>query len=264
MNEEGGTEMIPVVVRKVKIGEGIPKICVPIVGRTETEILGQARLIRNLPADIVEWRADWYQEVFDWEKMRRVLSQLRKILDDIPILFTFRTSMEGGEMEIGDQEYLQLNQKVAETEFVDLIDVEVFSKKSVAKDVIDYARMRNICVIASNHDFVKTSRKEELITTLQEMERSGADILKIAVMPTCEADVETLLDATKEMAEKTEKPLITMSMSKLGEISRTTGERYGSAVTFGTAGEASAPGQIPVRELKMRLEEFHEPQIKKG
>ena len=132
MNEEGGTEMIPVVVRKVKIGEGIPKICVPIVGRTETEILGQARLIRNLPADIVEWRADWYQEVFDWEKMRRVLSQLRTILDDIPILFTFRTSMEGGEMEIGDQEYLQLNQKVAETEFVDLIDVEVFSKKSVA------------------------------------------------------------------------------------------------------------------------------------
>jgi 3-dehydroquinate dehydratase-1 len=35
--------MNPVVVRNVAIGEGIPKICVPIVGKTREEILDAAR-----------------------------------------------------------------------------------------------------------------------------------------------------------------------------------------------------------------------------
>ena len=45
-----------------------------------------------------------------------------------------------------------------------------------------------------------------------------------------------------------------MSMGKLGVISRICGEVFGSAVTFGTAGKASAPGQLPANQL------FHLPQ----
>lgn len=37
--------MNPVVVRNVAIGEGIPKICVPIVGKTREEILDAAKKI---------------------------------------------------------------------------------------------------------------------------------------------------------------------------------------------------------------------------
>ena len=36
--------MNPVVVRNVKIGEGIPKICVPIVGITREEILESGKI----------------------------------------------------------------------------------------------------------------------------------------------------------------------------------------------------------------------------
>ena len=39
--------MNPVVVRNVKIGEGIPKICVPIVGVTREEILAAGARIRT-------------------------------------------------------------------------------------------------------------------------------------------------------------------------------------------------------------------------
>ena len=55
--------MIPVNVRSVKIGEGIPKICVPIVGVTVDDIINEANAIVSLPADVVEWRADWYEDV---------------------------------------------------------------------------------------------------------------------------------------------------------------------------------------------------------
>ena len=37
--------MKPVIVRNIRIGEGIPKICVPIVGRNREEILQKGKFI---------------------------------------------------------------------------------------------------------------------------------------------------------------------------------------------------------------------------
>ena len=70
--------MNPVIVRDIKIGEGRPKICVPLVGATEKEILDQAAELSGLPVDIVEWRADWFEEVFDFERVNQVLVKLRE------------------------------------------------------------------------------------------------------------------------------------------------------------------------------------------
>jgi 3-dehydroquinate dehydratase-1 len=44
-----------------------------------------------------------------------------------------------------------------------------------------------------------------------------------------------------------------MSMGKLGAVSRFTGSVFGSALTFGTVGKSSAPGQIPAVKLKELL-----------
>ena len=87
-------------VRGVKIGEGIPKIIVPIVGTTEKEILDAAVSLRGAVMDLTEWRADYFDGVFDFAKVERVLKELRKELGSIPILFTFRTAGEGGEKDI--------------------------------------------------------------------------------------------------------------------------------------------------------------------
>ena len=51
-------------IRNIALGEGIPKICVPIVARTCEAILEEAKRIRALSADLVEWRADWFEDVF--------------------------------------------------------------------------------------------------------------------------------------------------------------------------------------------------------
>lgn len=45
-----------------------------------------------------------------------------------------------------------------------------------------------------------------------------------------------------------DRPIITMSMAGTGVISRLCGEVFGSALTFGAAGKASAPGQMGVNE----------------
>ena len=87
------------------------------------------------------------------------------------------------------------------------------------------------------------------------MQELGTDVAKFAVMPTCERDVLTLLSATLTMKEQhNDTPVITMSMGRLGALSRVCGTLSGSAVTFGTAGRASAPGQLPADLLKTFLE----------
>ena len=62
---------------------------------------------------------------------------------------------------------------------------------------------------------------------------------------------------TAKARELINRPIITMSMGKLGLISRLCGEVFGSALTFGCAGQASAPGQIDAKELKAVLEITH-------
>ena len=245
-------------VRGVKIGEGVPKICVPIVGKTKEEILAAARSFEDVALDVVEWRVDWFEGVFDFAQVEDVLKDLRPALGETPILFTFRTSKEGGEKEISVSDYAALNIAAAQSGYVDLIDVEAFTGDEVVKTIINAAHEAGVKVIASNHDFFKTPEKEEIIRRLRMMQDFGADIPKMAVMPTCKQDVLTLLSATLEMSEKyADRPIITMSMAGTGVVSRLTGETFGSALTFGAASKASAPGQVGVHELKQVLDIIH-------
>ena len=245
-------------VRGVRIGEGIPKICVPIVGKTRNEILAAAESFESVKKDVVEWRADWFEGVFDFAQVEAVLKELRRVLGNTPILFTFRTANEGGEKAIEPAAYAELNKRAAATGLIDLVDVEAFTGDEIVTSIISHAHANGVKVIASNHDFAKTPEKDEIVRRLRKMQTLGADIPKIALMPTCKKDVLTLLEATLEMSEQyADRPIITMSMAGTGVVSRLTGETFGSALTFGAASKASAPGQIGVHELKQVLDIIH-------
>ena len=250
--------MKAVEVRNIKIGEGIPKICVPIVGITKEDIINEAKTFDNIPVDVVEWRVDWFESVFDIEKVKDVLEDLRQVLKDTPILFTFRTSKEGGEKSIEPEDYAKLNIKAAQTGYVDFIDVEIFTGDAIVTKIIDGAHAAGVKVIAYKHDFHKTPEKSDIIYRLRKMQDMNADIPKIAVMPQNKKDVLTLLSATEEMTSLyADRPIITMSMAGTGVISRLCGEVFGSSMTFGAAKKASAPGQMGVKDLETVLGLLH-------
>ena len=243
-------------VRGVKIGEGVPKICVPIVGKTKEEILAAAKSFADVKMDVVEWRVDWFDGVFDFAQVEDVLKDLRPALGNTPILFTFRTSKEGGEKAIEPDVYVELNKKAAAT---GLVDVEAFTGDSYVKEIIEAAHEAGVAVVASNHDFDKTPDKDDIVGRLRKMQELDADIPKIAVMPQNKKDVLTLLAATEEMvSEYADRPVITMSMAGTGLISRLCGEVFGSALTFGAVGKASAPGQMNAADLNTVLNLIHE------
>ncbi len=247
-------------VRNMKLGEGLPKICVPLTETTFDALVYAVRNLSDSTFDFVEWRADFYEAFRDSEARTEALQMLRDELGETPILFTIRTKEEGGQADISVAEYESINRNVVETGFADLVDVELMKgddvMKRLCKAASDTAHSCSpVKIVGSRHDFQKTPDKSVIIDSLCRMQNLGADVAKFAVMPTCERDVLTLLSATIAMKEShNNTPFITMSMGPLGAVSRVCGSLTGSAVTFGTVGNASAPGQLPANLLKTFLE----------
>lgn len=242
------------------IHTGKPKICVPVTGKTEQEIFLQAeQILMEEAVDLAEWRMDFYEFAEDSEKIIHILEEMDKILPDLPFLVTLRTKEEGGEQEISFEDYKKLLLAAAESGYADFIDVEVYKQREQTAFFVEQLHKKGILVIGSSHDFQKTPSGEVLESRLEEMiQIFKTDIPKIAVMPVNPKDVAVLLLATARIKEKyPNQPVITMSMSGLGCISRMSGEIFGSAVTFASLGKISAPGQLPVSELKQILEYLH-------
>lgn len=250
--------MKTVKVKNVVLGEGKPKICIPLVDATRKSLADSARRVLAYPCDLIEWRADYYNTKYDPEETAAAIQTLRSILGDFPILYTMRTGREGGMSELTDEEYERTIVTTIESARPDLIDIELSRGDDFMKDMVARAHDRGIAVVASCHAFRNTPPKEELVETMRRMQVLGADIAKYAVMPNSPRDVIELLDATLTMQEKyDDTPLITMSMGKPGIVSRLCGEVFGSCLTFGTAGASSAPGQIPADQLKHILDILH-------
>lgn len=250
--------MKTVTLRGVEIGTGRPKIIVPIVASTQAGILERAAELKTQPLDVVEWRVDFYDSALDLPQVLETLRKLRETLEEIPLLFTFRTKKEGGEKLPEPEAYIAINTAVAQSGDADAIDIEIFSGDDVVQRCISAAHAAGTAVVGSNHDFEKTPAKSDLIYRLRKMQDMGADIAKIAVTPNSAEDIITLLDATQEMHFcYAHCPIITMSMSD-GVITRLCGEVFGSAMTFGMVGQASAPGQIPVDQLQTVIDILHQ------
>lgn len=255
----------PIMIKTLSLGDGQPKICVPLTGGTAEELFQEAEKIKEAGADLAEWRADFYEDLSDTDRLVKTMGGIAGILSGIPsgipLLFTVRTEKEGGKAGISPEEYESINLAAARSGFADLVDVEVFSCGHPEK-LIRRIQETGVKVIGSSHDFQKTDSREILLERFKEMDGTGADILKMAVMPDEFDDVAAIMQVTSEMVHKyTDRPVISMAMGGLGSISRIAGENFGSAVTFATVGAASAPGQFPIQELRTMMEVLHQKNI---
>ena len=250
--------MQTVQIKNVTLGEGAPKIIVSLMAKDIAAVKSEALAYRSADFDILEWRGDHFAAIADTAAALEALRELRAVFPDKPILFTFRSKKEGGEEELAPEAYIALNIAMAESGLVDAIDLELFTGDALVSQAIARAHAKGVKVIMSNHDFHKTPAKEEIVKRLTKMQELGADVPKIALMPESKTDVLTVLAATLEVSEKIAgRPIITMSMSKTGVISRLAGEVFGSAATFGAVQKASAPGQISVTDLRTVLSIIH-------
>lgn len=241
----------PVTVRGVVIGGPVPLICLPLVEGKKEKILLEADRLVALQPDLLEWRVDACELVENVEECLTLLREIRKSIGRIPLIFTCRIALEGGLKKLRQEKRLELFTGAISSGNVDLVDIELCNEEKFVNDIQECAKAHNVKVILSFHDFKDTPSEPFIYSKLVEAQTAGADIVKLAAMPETYGDVLTLLSATnKARNERVTVPIITMSMGRLGVVSRLAGGLFGSDITFAIGLQSSAPGQIPIKELK--------------
>jgi 3-dehydroquinate dehydratase-1 len=242
-------------VRGRKLGGETPLICSPLVGRTHERLLEEAAAVAAKSPDVIEWRVDYFEGIGDTAAVLETGRALRARVGDAPIVFTRRSIKEGGEpIGIGDAEVVRLYEAVGASRLVDFLDFEMGNDPEHVRAVRESARAHQTRLILSYHNFGYTPGADLLVRCFLEAERLGADVAKVAVMPRDCGDVLTLLAATNEAYGKARIPLISMSMGPLGSVTRMIGGVFGSSLSFAVGEGSSAPGQIPIAQLKLVYE----------
>lgn len=240
------------------IGKGKPLVCVPVMESSKEEILRETRRLEEAHTEMIEWRVDAFENVESPNAIREILNEMKHIIKESILVYTFRSKNQGGCKALSAADIYDIHQVAAESDVVDFIDVEYFEAKNPQKEIAMLREM-GAYVIASHHDFEQTPDTEVIHMLLEQIRESGADVVKLAVMPQNMWDVLHLLEETNRFHENhPDYPLITMSMGAKGGISRVAGEFFGSCVTFGAGGQASAPGQLPVKQLEEILHILHQ------
>lgn len=250
-------DMKKLMIKNRVFGEGKPLLCVPVMEHDRGGIIREITYLTQSEADMIEWRVDVFDDFLNYNAIRDILEQVKPLLDKKIFLYTFRTKRQGGEGEISEEELEDLHDLAAESGCVDLIDLEFFAETHTAGKIAKL-QAQGAHVIASHHDFEETPTREVMQMLLEKMCAGGADIVKLAVMPKNRKDVLNLLEVTgKFQEENADTPIITMSMGKLGSVSRLCGEQFGSCVTFGAHQKTSAPGQFDMKKLAETLDMIH-------
>lgn len=241
------------------IGGPLPLICLPLVAKERESLLHQAGELTTMRPDLLEWRIDGYRNVTDIADCLALLQQLRKVIDNIPLIFTCRIDREGGLQEISRDKRLELIIAATESGNVDIVDVEMCNDEEFITSVKQNTAAHGVKLILSQHDFSETPEVGAIIGTLIKAEAMGADIAKLAAMPKVHADVLNLISATNRARnESVGVPMITISMGSAGKISRLAGGLFGSDITFAVGSQSSAPGQMPIEDLRSAMALLYE------
>lgn len=245
-------------VKNIIIGEGMPKICVPVISSNHQDIITDLIRIQSLDIDLIELRIDYFNELLDQQKLSELFRAIKSMNISQGIILTYRSEAEGGQGKLSNDEYIQLYTVAIESDAFDIYDVELSSGTNAIINLSNLIHQADKKVIMSSHDFTRTPSVDTMLGKVKQMDSLEADIIKIAVMPEDYKDVLLLLETTLRANELYERPIVTMSMSSKGIATRLLGEQFGSAITFGKDSNSSAPGQIDVASLKNTLKIIHE------
>ena len=195
---------------------------------------------RYLDADIIEWRADYLPK----EAILQVAPAIFEKFAGRELVFTLRTRSEGGEIDLSPEEYIHLIKEVAQLYQPDYIDFGYYSYKDVFEEMLDFPNL-----VLSYHNFQETP--ENMMEILSELTSLNPKLVKVAVMAHTEQDVLDLMNYTRGFKTlNPEQEYVTISMGKVGKVSRITADVTGSSWSFASLDEASAPGQISLANMK--------------
>lgn len=162
-------------------------------------ILARAKEYAADPSvDAVEWRIDAYDGVFEvrFEVMPATIAEVREVLGDKILMYTFRDKRIGGEHPTTCMYHSRLNNLAINSGAGDLITVEWYDELDAAQSNVENAHAGGKLVVASwcTDDAFTAMQVDEKLTS---MLGSKADILEFGALCRSEEERDALVSGVR-------------------------------------------------------------------
>ena len=154
-------------IKGVIIGEGKPKVCVPIVESHDEAILNKLKEFNELEVDMIELRIDFYENIHQEDALRNLFLNIAALQIQKPVILTIRTAAE----------------LAVEANAFDIYDVELALGTNMAIELRTLIHDAGKYMLMSSHNFDRTPEVDSLMQKFRSMDSLEADIMKVAVMP---------------------------------------------------------------------------------
>jgi len=236
-------------------------LCIPIPIRYTTikEVKPIIEKVIKSKPNLIELRFDYISNVntLSVDFIRDLLNIIRP---HAAVIFTFRDSSEGGQIQIEQNERFKIYKLFIAVK-PDYVDLEMNTDKDILKEIINLSSQKGVKLIVSHHNYEKTLTYEEGISLIHDFHEYLIKVLLIKpkiledniykIIFTAQTFEDNLipLKVCKEFSNSNQK-IISFCMGTLGFFSRIMCVIKGSFLTYASLEEKTAPGQINIEKMK--------------
>ena len=223
-----------------------PEICLSLDCADMEEIKRDIEEYKNF-CQIVEWCVDKTDGTADFseDEFISMLREIKKMCRGKKLIVDYK-----GDAETGNRIQRQA------MGYADIIDIDA-ANPDVSR-MIREARRKKTKTIVSYHNFDRMMDRDEIAEQFLRMEKSRADILKIACIAKTEEDTYSMLEGAAAYSRLTNhKPIVAIAMGYEGSTSRVCAGDFGSVISYACGSRQTAPGQFNAKTLSGYLDIYY-------
>lgn len=223
-----------------------PEICLSLACESMDEIRGEIEKYADY-CSIIEWCVDAFGGAAELtqEDFTELALEVKNMSRGKKLIIDHKGSLEEA------NRLLQWSIGIA-----DMIDVD--ADNPLVSKLVRRARRKGTKTIISHHDFASMPTRDEIALQFIKMEKTGADILKLAAMANSEQDTYALLEGAASYCQlKYHQPIVAIAMGEEGQVSRICAGDFGAVISYACGSKPTAPGQIDARRLYEYMNKYY-------
>jgi len=201
-----------------------PLICTPIAADNFDSYLNLLQSAKNMGSDIAEFRIDYFK-VITAEVLNNIISE-----SELPLIVTNRNREDGGMFSSGEEVRLELLETAIESK-PSFVDIEVAIDREKRDNIIQKARINDVGIICSYHDFRHTPTPNEIFEIYSDINETGANVAKMVFTPVTDKDIRNILYVTERFSNN-EMLFTIFGMRQKGQITRMLTPLLGACLTY--------------------------------
>lgn len=224
-----------------------PDVCLSLSCAALEELKAEIEEYKDC-CQIVEWCVDGICGSRDYtkEQFTSILREIKKQCRGKKLIVDYK----------GDEETGNRIQRWA-MGIADIIDIDVDNPQ--IREMVKEAKRKRTKVLVSCHYFDEMPARNDIATQYVKMEKTGADILKIACFAEKESQSYEVLEAAYAYTQlRNHKPIVAIAMGEEGQASRICAGDFGSVITYSCGSKPTAPGQFNAKDLSRYLDIYYE------